>query len=245
MTEILKLLKSCPVFLDHHTGIQLKVRSAEKEASTLIVYDPGMSVGLDPGYDVGFMSGGAEIEIYSALAADTRSVNYARQALPLTDIDSVIVPIGVDTRTGGEITFSAEAITFKSYRYLLEDRQKGIFVDISKRDYKTTLAPETYGTGRFYLHTAYADRRNTQPGFTNDASSEVRIWAYGNDVIIKGPLSAGARCEIFSLQGQKVLSVILNEEELNTISTTTHMKGTYLVRVTDGIKVHTAKVFIR
>jgi predicted outer membrane repeat protein len=226
-------------------GIQLKVRSAEKEASTLIVYDLGMSVGLDPGYDVGFMSGGAEIEIYSALAADTRSVNYARQALPLTDIDSVIVPIGIDTRTGGEITFSAEAITFKSYRYLLEDRQKGIFVDISKRNYKTTVAPESFGTGRFFLHTAYADRRNKQPGFTNDASSEVRIWAYGNDVIIKGPLSAGARCEIFTLQGQIVLSAILREEELNTISTTLHLKGTYLVRVTDGIKVHTAKIFIR
>jgi hypothetical protein len=226
-------------------GVQLKVRIAEKEASTLIVYDPGMSVGLDPGYDVGFMSGGAEIEIYSALAADTRSVNYARQALPVIDIDSVIIPIGIDSRTGGEITFSAEAVTFKSYRFLLEDRQKGTFVDISKRDYKTSIAPETYGTGRFYLHTAYADRRNTQPGLTDSVSSQVRIWAYGHDVIIKGPLSAGAHCEIFSLQGQVVLSYGLNDEELNTIRTASHLKGTFLVRVTDGIKVHTAKIFIR
>lgn len=226
-------------------GINLKVRKADAESSTLIVYDQEMSVGLDPGYDVGFMSGGAEIEIYSALAANTRSVNYARQALPLSGIDSVIVPIGIDTRTGGEITFSAEALTFKSYRYLLEDRQKGVFIDISRRDYKTTVAPETFGTGRFYLHTAYADRRNIQPGSADNESSEVRIWAYGNYVIIKGPLSAGARCEIFTLHGQIVLSAILREEELNTISTTTHLKGTYLVRVTDGIKVYTAKVFIR
>jgi hypothetical protein len=225
-------------------GIQLKVRSTEKESSTLIVYDPDMSAGLDPGYDIGFISGGAAIEIYSHLPV-TGNVNYTRQALPLAGADSVIIPIGIDTRTGGEITFSADAVTFKSYRYLLEDRQTGIFIDISKREYKTTVAPETYGTGRFYLHTAYADRRIARPSLPDNESGEVRIWTYGHDVIIKGPLSAGSLCEVFSLQGQKVLSVSLENEELNTISTTSHLKGTYIVRVTDREKVYTAKVFIR
>lgn len=225
-------------------GIQLKARNSEKESSTLIVYDPDMSAGLDPGYDIGFISGGAAIEIYSHLPG-TGNLNYTRQALPLAGADSVIIPIGIDTRTGGEITFSADAVTFKSYRYLLEDRQKGIFVDISNREYKTTVAPETYGTGRFYLHTAYADRRIARPSLHESESAEVRIWSYGQDIIIKGPLSAGSLCEVFSLQGRKVLSVSLENEELNTISSTSHLKGTYIVRVTDGEKVYTAKVFIK
>jgi len=42
-----------------------------------------------------------------------------------------------------------------------------------------------------------------------------------------------------------VLSVSLENEELNTISSTSQLKGTYIVRVTDGEKVYTAKVFIR
>jgi len=225
-------------------GIQLKVRNSEKESSTLIVYDPDMSADLDPGYDIGFISGGAAIEIYSHLPG-SGNVNYTRQALPLAGADSVIIPIGIDTRTGGEIIFSSDAVTFKSYRYLLEDRQKGIFVDISNREYKTTVAPETFGTGRFYLHTAYADRRIARPSLHESESAEVQIWTYGHDIIIKGPLSAGSLCEVFSLQGQKVLSVSLENEELNTISSTSQLKGTYIVRVTDGEKVYTAKVFIR
>lgn len=224
-------------------GILLKVKNGEKESSTLVVYDPGMTVNLDPGYDIGFISGGADIEIYSHLPT-TGNVNYTRQALPLSGADSVIIPIGIDTRTGGEVIFSADAITFKSYRYLLEDRQAGRFIDISKREYKTTVAPETYGTGRFYLHTAYADRRNTQCGLPVNESAEVLIWTYGHDVIIKGPVNPGALCEIFNLQGQKVLSVNLTDGELNTV-TASNIRGTNIVRVSDGAEVHTAKIIIR
>ena len=226
-------------------GIRLKVRKGETEPSTLIVYDPGMTVDLDPGYDVGFISGGADIEIYSHLPT-TGNLNYTRQALPLSGADSVIVPIGIDSRTGGDITFSADAITFKSYRYLLEDRQAGMFIDISNREYKTTLSPETYGTGRFYLHTAYAGRRNTRSsGSPVNESTEVRIWTYGHDVIIKGPVNPGSLCEIFNLQGQIVLSVNLVGEEINTIPTNSNIRGTYIVRVSDGAEVHSTKIIIR
>ena len=63
-------------------GITAESKIWQKRKLTTIVYNEKMTVGLDPGYDVGQMSAGPEVEIYTSLVKDN-SVNFTRQALPL------------------------------------------------------------------------------------------------------------------------------------------------------------------
>ena len=86
-------------------GLKLKVRYGDKENSTLVVYNEKMSPGLDPGYDVGQLSTGPDVEIYTSLVEKDNSVNFTRQALPMTDYDKNIIPVGIDFEKGGEVIF--------------------------------------------------------------------------------------------------------------------------------------------
>ena len=95
------LLKSAIAEGDLWPGIKLKVKYGDKENSTLVVYNENMTVGLDAGYDVGQLSASPDVEIYSVLIEKDNGVNFARQALPLTDCDKNIVPIGIDSGNGG------------------------------------------------------------------------------------------------------------------------------------------------
>ncbi|MBE0668606.1 MAG: hypothetical protein IH593_13175, partial [Bacteroidales bacterium] len=104
-------------------GLQLRVKYGEKERSTLIVFHENMTADLDPGYDIGQMSAGPEVEIYTTLAEKDKSVNFARQALPVADCQKLIIPVGLDTEIGGEVTFSAFIVPLGNYKFWLEDRK--------------------------------------------------------------------------------------------------------------------------
>jgi hypothetical protein len=234
------LLKSAKAE-DRWPGLQLKVKYGEKENSTLIVYNENMTAGLDPGYDVGLMSSGSGFEIYTTLVKDNE-VNFARQALPVSGADTTVVPIGIDSEKGGEITFSAVTEQLGSYRFWLEDRAKGIFTNLNANTYTVTLPENTYGTGRFFIIASTNTPTGLQPPQAEDMG--VRIWVSNDKVIIKGEVSEKAICEIYNVNGKKILDTRLTGGELNTISIPSTTKGVYIVRMTDGVKVTTKKVAI-
>ena len=221
-------------------GIMLRAKYANKENSTLVVYNENMTTGLDPGYDVGQLSSGPALEIYSTLAARDNGVNFARQALPVADADKISVPIGIDCEEGGEVTFSAITVPLGNNRFWLEDRTIGIFTDLTTKSYTVTLPAKTYGTGRFYIIAS----TNTPTGIEKPRAegSGVRIWTSNDKVIIKGEVSDKAICEIYDLRGKKIVETHLNDEELNTVALPSGLHGVYLVRVVDGVKVTTRKV---
>ena len=63
-----------------------------------------MTVGLDPGYDIGLMSYGPGAGIYTALVEDN-GINFTRQALPVNGSVKNIIPVGIDFEKGGKVTF--------------------------------------------------------------------------------------------------------------------------------------------
>lgn len=236
------LLKSAEADDDPWPGLQLKVRFGNKESLTTVVYNEAMTTGSDPGYDIGQMSSGPEVEIYTALAAGDNSINYTRQALPVTGADKIFVPVGIDSKQGGEVEFSAETRPFGNNRFWLEDRTTGSYTDITTKSYTVTLPSNTYGTGRFYIiasTNAPTGIRQPQPEDT-----AVRIWISNENAIIKGEVSNRAVCEIYDLRGKKILETQLADGELNTVTLPSGLHGVYLIRVIDGVKVTTRKVAI-
>jgi len=235
-TPILKSARS----EDLWPGLQLKVQYGEKASTTLILYHDKMSKTLDPGYDVGQLSTNPDVEIYTALIEKDNGVNFARQALPIAEAETLVVPVGIDAEYGGTVTFSAYTVPLDNKKFWLEDRLNGTFTDLNSNTYTVTLPGKTFGTGRFYIVAS----ANTPTAINRPEEEEygLRIWPSGDKVIISGETGDHAICEIFDINGKLVIKKLLNDDNLNMIDLPQDLKGVFLVRVTDGFKVTTRKV---
>jgi hypothetical protein len=167
-------------------------------------------------------------------------VNFARQALPLTDCDKNIIPVGIDSEKGGEVIFSAYTVPIGTYKFWLEDRLTGTFTNLNTNTYTVTLPDNTYGTGRFFIIAS----ANSPTGIERPQAEDtgMRAWMSNDKLIIKGKVSDRAICEVYNMGGQKILETRLADGELNAVSLPTGLKGVYLVRVVDGMKVTTRKL---
>ncbi len=227
---------------DRWPGLSLKVSNGEVERRTVVVFNQDMTTGLDPIYDVGLMSSGREIELYTALVKDN-GVNFTRQALSPDGIVKEVIPVGLDYGSGGKVTFSADIESLRSYRYWLEDRVTGVMTDLGSDSYSVEVPAKTYGTGRFFIHVAAG--RSVRPRAVQEHLFDMRIWATGDrKVVIQGTVSEGSVCEVYSIQGQKLLEVKLEEGDYNMISIPGSRSGVFLVKVTDGVKTVTQRVVL-
>jgi hypothetical protein len=222
-------------------GLQLKVQYGDKENSTMIVYNENMTAGLDPGYDIGLLSSGADIEIYTALVLDN-GVNFARQALPMDSYDENVIPVGIISGKGGQVTFSADVVPLNHLRFYLEDRESGIITDLNKDSYTALLTPKISGTGRFFIHPS--SRRILSPVRDNDQTLNLRIWASHNQVHIEGPVSENATCSIYDLSGRKYKEVRLTDAGHNYVTMSSATHGIFVVNVIDGERIISGKVLI-
>lgn len=223
-------------------GLRVKVKSGDYMNSTTVIFGDEMSLGLDPGYDVGLMTNGPGPGIYSILVMDN-GVNFARQALPINGSVKNIIPLGVDFKEGGEVTFSADVEPLRNYKFLLEDRQEGSFTDLGSGNYTTTIPSETFGTGRFYLHVSTG--RNPRDKSDDKFLRNVRIWSsQERDVYIQGAVGDGAVCQVYNLAGRLVFECNLTDNEFNSFKVPSIEKGVFLIKLIDGPDVKVQRVVL-
>jgi len=235
------LLKSASV-REPWPGLKLQVKFGDRMSSTVVVYNDSMNIGLDEGYDVGQFSSNPDVEIYTSLVQMDNSVNFARQALPLIDFDKNVIPVGIDTERGGQVTFSADIVPLDNCKFWLEDRLTGTFTELNDDTYTVTLSPNTYGTGRFFILASANTPVSSDTPQVKDAG--VRIWTAYDMIIIQGDVGNGAICEVYNLNGQTILRSMLNDAYLNTVSLSTVPDGIYIIRVVDDAKITTRKVAV-
>jgi hypothetical protein len=111
---------------------------------------------------------------------------------------------------------------------------------LNKESYKALLPPKTSGTGRFYIHAA--SKRILRSPTDNEKMLNLRIWASQNQIHIEGPVSENAICNVYDLQGHKTLEIKLYDAIYNTVTIPSGLKGVYLIKVIDRVKVCTQKV---
>ncbi len=223
-------------------GLALKVSNGKIGRETVVLFNDGMTRGLDPLYDVGLMSSGSDINLYTALVEDN-GVNFARQALPALRLFNDAVPVGLDYARGGKVTFSADIEAVRGFSYWLEDKETGILTNLGKDSYTVTLPENTYGTGRFWIHSSFG-RPERQRGVENNLLS-LRIWPSGDrQVIIQGEVSDNARCEVYGTNGEKIKEKPLQGGDTNRVTIPGSRQGVYLIKVTDGIYTEIQRVVI-
>ena len=223
-------------------GLQLKVAHPAGEVITTVVYDENMTTGVDPGYDVGLFKSGQDIEIYTTLALGDNGVNYTRQALPSGGADTLRIPVGIDYKAGGEVTFSAITVPVGGRRFWLEDRTTGIFTDLSLKSYTVNIPANTYGSGRFFI--IASTNTPTGSGQLTEVLTDLRIWVSSGQLIIRGAASDVAMCEIYDANGRILLKSALNNGELNTVDLPEGLHGVIVAKVTDGKKTVSRKVIV-
>jgi len=130
-------------------SVELLVEGNGISNSTSIGFNDDMTAGLDSSYDVGKLKGNPEIALYTRLIEDN-GVDFAIQALPINDLETYEVPVGVDVLSGGTYEFSANETDFENYHIVLEDRQENIFTNLRLEKYSTDISEN--GIGRFFLH---------------------------------------------------------------------------------------------
>ncbi len=130
-------------------SLELSVKNSRLQNATAIGFNENMTKGLDPSYDCAKIKGNPDIALYTRLIENT-GLDYAVQALPNTNIEDYVIPVGVDVSETGLFEFSATQEKLDNYSLILEDRQENTFTNLRWDTYFANINES--GTGRFFLH---------------------------------------------------------------------------------------------
>jgi trimeric autotransporter adhesin len=219
--------------------IKLTATNDSKSASTLIKFVTGTTKGLDEGYDAGIFKSDIGLNIYTKLVEDN-GIDFGLQCLPNNDFSSMIIPVGIDSKVGGEVVFSSELVNLPSdCKVILEDKLSKTFTDLSKNVYKTSIAANSTIVDRFQIHTSYQTTGLGGDYFTGKLSA----YAIRNfEIRLKGDVSKQAIATLYDVQGRVILTRTLEGGSLNVIRTPYVKTGIYMLFVKDGEKIQGFKL---
>jgi len=220
---------------DNTPRFKLFVKDAENRANTTtIAFLPNMTLGLDPSYDAGKLKGNPNIALYTRLVEDI-GVDFAIQALPDNDIESIIVPVGIDVAESTLCEFSINADVMEGYPIYLQDI-RGNNVTNLKEDSYTTLVTES-GTGRFFLHF----KEVTSIG--ENAINNLRVWSSNKIINIYNDDNQVGDIRVVNIYGQSVHKSALNKNTNQQIDLNVPA-GYYIVSIVTRNGLLNKKVFL-
>jgi hypothetical protein len=223
--------------------IQLIVSNEQKATSTTVEFIPGMSKGLDVGYDAGIFKADPDFALYTKLVEEN-GVEFQLQCLPTDQYDKLVIPVGIDSKAGGEIVFTVQSINLDpNCKVILEDKLTNTLTNLSTGSYKAAVVANTAGAGRFFLHTG-----DIVSGLEDQVLSDGKLTAYvrGNkEIRVIGEVGEGAVATLFNGLGQVVLTKKLGAGNLNIIGLPNLTSGLYLLNIKDKGAPQTIKIMIR
>ena len=155
------------------TEVKLLMTDGEKNRFTKLYFTDNASTGFDAGWE-GEVFGGIqnEIDVFTHLVEESQGKKYQVQSLPLSDLESSIIPVGVTVEAGKTATFSIENTNVPSnINVYIEDKQDNSFT-LLEEDANFSFTPENNldGIGRFYIHTTTSSLSADDFGFNNTLS---------------------------------------------------------------------------
>ncbi|WP_439127566.1 T9SS type A sorting domain-containing protein [Polaribacter sp.] len=225
-------------------AISLGMTDGTAHTSTKIIYQEGKSKGLDPRFDIGTFTGvSTAFSVYSHLVNDSQGVDFMRQALPTSNLENMVIPIGVIAPSGKEITFTAEALNIPDgLNVYLEDRQNNIFTKLNEENasYKVVLSEKLEGIGRFYMHTA--SKVLSTP---SEILNSVSIFKTDNtNIKIAGLQSGEVSVKIFNILGKQVLAKSFTANGPENISLPNLASGIYIVQLKNDAGTLSKKIIL-
>ncbi|WP_026778180.1 T9SS type A sorting domain-containing protein [Polaribacter sp. Hel_I_88] len=211
--------------------ITVNITDGTKNRKAELFYIDGTTTGFDNGFD-GKMFDGVpnSLGIFSQLVSNDNGVKYAIQSLPNTDLESMVIPVGIIADANKEITFSANVANLPSgIKVFLEDRTTNTFTRLDELNstYKVTLNEKTNDIGRFYLHTKSAALSTETVVLEN-----VSIYSADKATLRIVGLSQGkSTIKMFNVLGKQVLNSTFNSNGVSEINVSQLSTGVYIVQL--------------
>jgi len=142
-----------------------------------------------------------------------------------------VIPIGIDCKAAGNITFTAETINLPpGCQALLEDRLTKRFTRLDLKDakYTATVSADTKGTGRFYLHTSDVIS-SVQP----IEKEPFKISKIGKTLYINGEVSEKANFLVYSINGKQLANFKAESQVQNQFDASGLPAGVYILTCDD------------
>ena len=156
----------------------------------------------------------------------------------------MIIPVGLDCKTGGDVVFSVETINLAAdCKAILEDKLTSTFTDLSKGTYKVAVAPNSVLTDRFRL---YAATPTISAVGDLPLDGQLKAFAVRNiEIRITGEVTPNAVASLYDTTGKLILTRKLDEGSLNVIPTPGFRSGFYVLKVNDKGTVKGFKMIMK
>ncbi|MEE9408631.1 MAG: T9SS type A sorting domain-containing protein [Polaribacter sp.] len=225
--------------------IKLKVSNGTSEKSTDIKYINGTTTGLDDGYDAGLFNGSSNsFALYTHLVTENDGIKYALQALPDSNFNEMIIPIGVNAVANSEITINADVLNIPNgLKVYLEDKDVNTFtrIDEANTSYKVTLTSDLNSDGRFYIHTS----SGVLSVKNEEIASNLNVYKTDNRTLkITGLKDEKSLIKLFTVLGKKVFHLDISNQTSQEIKLPRLLSGVYLIQLETSSQKISKKIIL-
>lgn len=206
--------------------ILMEISNSSLLRNTNIAYLENATLGLDPGYDAGVFTD-YDFNIYTRLLDNSSTINLHTQALPNSNYENMVIPVGVNADSNTEITIHISASNLPSgIMVFLEDRIENIFTHVDDGSSYTTIH-NSNGIGRFYLHTTSVSLNTLDV-----ALSDISIYSIDKTVYLHGLPTGEKTITFYDLLGRVVAKNTFKDTGLYSMVVNKLSKGTvYIVDI--------------
>jgi len=222
--------------------INLSISDGTNSKTTAIYYMTGTTTAFDNGYDSSLFGGiSNSFAIYTQTVTNNQGNSLAIQSLPDSNYQQMIIPIGINTASEKEITFSMDAINIPTgMKVFLENREYHTYtrLDTANSTYKTITTTDLNGIGQFYLHVAPEIPHTGTFNFNN-----VSMYKTNNSTLrITGLQPGSASIQLFAILGKQLIRQSFTSNGVKDISLPQLPAGIYIVQLQTAAGVLRKKI---
>ncbi|MCF2873312.1 MULTISPECIES: T9SS type A sorting domain-containing protein [unclassified Tenacibaculum] len=223
------------------TSFELFISEGKNKKSTKVFFIDGKTKGFDNGYD-SKMYGGVnhKFAVFTELLSDNEGKKLAIQTLPNSNIEKMVIPVGLISDGNKEIIFSVNSQNLPSdTQIFLEDRINNKFINLSEGEHTVSLTNASKGIGQFYIHTT-AQKLNTP------STSLENVSMYKSDVqeITVTGLRAKANIKVYSILGKEIVNTNINSNGVSKITLPVLASGVYIVKLNSDLGNMSKKIIL-
>jgi hypothetical protein len=227
------------------TEVKLLISDGTQSRFAKLYYLNNATTGFDNGWE-GETFGGVKnsLDVFTNLVADNQGRSYQVQSLPISDMETTVVPLGIVAEAGKEITFTSQTLNLPSgLKVLIEDRVNNTFTRLDKAgsSYKITLSEAINDIGRFYLHTSTANALSV------DDLNLDNISIYKSNATtlrIVGLSQGNSKISLHNILGKKVMSKSFISTGVKDITLSNLAKGIYIVKLNNNNNIVSKKIIL-
>lgn len=222
-----------------NTSIKLKLsKNAENCDEIIMRVNPNSTFGFDPYFDAVKLPGNTGSSWLYMTSND--ETHYSVNSIPTIN-SSMSIPVGMNCSQSGSFTLSFSGANNFEYRYpvYLKDKILNTYVDLRQDSSYTFFQSADMNKDRFEIFF------NSPLNIDNLEIDNLKVIVFQGSIEIKGMENVFFNAGLYSLEGKMISSEqgVLTEGIRLAISNYT--AGVYLLKLSNGNKIITKKVFLR